>query len=287
MPVDQPVNVYQEQLSSQYLGIALWNPNPVKRLYDCGHISIGDVGYLCDGDFIRMFNVTLPWNDPSNTKLGKPEEYKTLEQGHFVNVRDIELGEVEYFSSHVSTEESAGNVYATTPEDRGALLSLPHGGLRTDVIRTKVFEEYVRDNADSWYTWAQNHKLGVERMEDLILVTGCTLVTSWAAAVFDNHTTPEDATSISLHAQKFESGGAEFFWRNRHGNIDYHNSHFNSLANDKQYLPRNQCVFIRVCRAKYTVFETQHLRAVAEPLPSDPNNRWERTSFQTNNLRAA
>jgi hypothetical protein len=117
MPVDQPVNVYQEQLSSQYLGIALWNPNPVKRLYDCGHISIGDVGYLCDGDFIRMFNVTLPWNDPSNTKLGKPEEYKTLEQGHFVNVRDIELGEVEYFSSHVSTEESAGNVYATTPEE--------------------------------------------------------------------------------------------------------------------------------------------------------------------------
>jgi hypothetical protein len=117
MSVDQPFNVYQEQLSSQYLGIALWNPNPVKSLFDCGHISIGDVGYLSDGDFIRMFNVTLPWNDPSNTKLGKPEEYKILEQGHFVNVRDIELGKVEHFSPHMSTEESAGNVYATTPEE--------------------------------------------------------------------------------------------------------------------------------------------------------------------------
>jgi hypothetical protein len=153
-------------------------------------------------------------------------------------------------------------------------LSLPHGGLRTDVIRTKVFEEYVRDNADSWYTWAQNHKLGVERMEDLILVTGCTLVTSWAAAVFDNHTTPEDATSISLHAQKFESGGAEFFWRNRHGNIDYHNSHFNSLAvRSPGYISRRKLNFLtRMINNTYPGINASSFGSVEQnTLSSRPN----------------
>ena len=60
MTVDRPFEVYQEHLSSIYHGFALWNPNPVQELYDNGHVSIGDVGYLRDGGFIRMFNVTLP-----------------------------------------------------------------------------------------------------------------------------------------------------------------------------------------------------------------------------------
>ena len=84
----------------------------------------------------------------------------------------------------------------------------------------------------SWFTWAQNNKLGVERMEDLILVTGCTLVTSWAAAAFDDYTTsmPADAASISLDAQKFDHGGAQFIWRNIRGNVEYHNSRFNPVC---------------------------------------------------------
>ena len=117
MPVDQPFNVYRDQLTSQYHGLALWNPNPVKGLYHCGHVSIGDVGYLSDGDFIRMFNVILPWDDPSNRKLGEPEEYKSLEQDQFVNVRDKEIYQVEYHSPHVSKEENVGNVHAKTPEE--------------------------------------------------------------------------------------------------------------------------------------------------------------------------
>ena len=117
MPVDQPFNVYREQLTSKYHGIALWRPNPVKGLYDCGHVSIGDVGYLCDGDFLRMFNVTLPWDDSSNEKLGKPDKYEPLEQGRFVNVRDSEFYEAEYHSPHGAKVENAGNVQAETPDE--------------------------------------------------------------------------------------------------------------------------------------------------------------------------
>jgi hypothetical protein len=68
MPVDQPWNVYREQLSALYHGYALWEPSPMGGLYDM--VSIGDVGYVYNGSFYRMFNVTLPWDDPSNNRLG-------------------------------------------------------------------------------------------------------------------------------------------------------------------------------------------------------------------------
>ena len=122
-----------------------------------------------------------------------------------------------------------GQTYRCRPRNRGALLSLPYGGRRMDVIRTKVFEDYIRDNVVSWFDWSRERGLPVERMEDLILVTGCTLVTSWAAAAFDNYATSVDATSISLHARTFAHGGAQFYWSNIRGNIEYQNSHLNPV----------------------------------------------------------
>lgn len=134
-----------------------------------------------------------------------------------------------------------GRTYKCKPRSRGALLSLPHGGHREDVIRTKAFEDYIRDNVVSWFTWAQNNKLGVERMEDLILVTGCTLVTSWAAAAFDDYTMPVDTTSISLDAQKSDRGRAQFIWRNVRGNVEYHNSHFDPVRS-LSYVSRRELI---------------------------------------------
>jgi len=63
-------------------------------------------------------------------------------------------------------------------------LSIPHEGRREDVIRPKAFGDYIRDNVVSWFEWSKKIGLGVEHMEDLILVTGYTLVTSWATAAF-------------------------------------------------------------------------------------------------------
>jgi hypothetical protein len=125
-----------------------------------------------------------------------------------------------------------GQMYECQAQTHGALLSLPHGGHSEDVIRTKVFEDYIRDNVDSWFRWSRRRGFPVERMEDLILVTGCTLATSWAAAVFDNNmsTARSDTATISLDIQKSNRGGAQFFWRNDRGNVDYHNSYFDPVS---------------------------------------------------------
>ena len=92
--LDQPFNIYREQLSSLYHGLALWDPKPVEDLHKRpGHVSIGDVGYLDNGGFIRMFNVTLPWDDPSNKLLGEPEKYERIKS---INVRKNVIREGEY-----------------------------------------------------------------------------------------------------------------------------------------------------------------------------------------------
>ena len=105
----------------------------------------------------------------------------------------------------------------------GALLCLPNGGHHEDVIRAQAFEDYIQGYVVSWFTWAQKSRLGVKRVEDLILVSGCTLVTSWAAAAF-----VDDAmdAEISLASRKLNNGGASFVWSNIRGSILYHNSRF-------------------------------------------------------------
>jgi len=114
MPVDQPFSIYQEQLSSQYHGLALWDPKPVESLFnDPPHVSIGDVGYLDNGTFMGIFNVKLPRDHPSNTFIKIPEGYKPLKREHFDNVRRSDVRQEEYHS-HVSKVD---NVRANTHEE--------------------------------------------------------------------------------------------------------------------------------------------------------------------------
>jgi len=59
-------------------------------------------------------------------------------------------------------------------------------------------------------------------MEDLILVSGCTLVTTWGAAAFvDNALEVE----ISLAARSLRDGRGRFYWNKTgsYGAVAYHN----------------------------------------------------------------
>jgi hypothetical protein len=115
MQVDPPFNVYREQLTTLSLGLALWNPNPPKRIYN--NVSIGDVGYLHEGSFIRMFNVLLPWHHLSNRTLGDPEPYESLDCGPFDNTLEGYFDGVEHHSRRVFAETKAGNMQAMTPDE--------------------------------------------------------------------------------------------------------------------------------------------------------------------------
>jgi hypothetical protein len=117
MPVDLPPvsKVYQDQMTTLSHGLALWNPNPPKEIYD--KVSIGDVGYVHEGSFIRMFNVMLPWSHESNGTLGEPGPYKSLDCGPFANILNREFDSVKHCSRYVSAETNTGNRQAMTPDE--------------------------------------------------------------------------------------------------------------------------------------------------------------------------
>jgi hypothetical protein len=98
-----PYAVYSQQLASLCHGCALWEPDP-GQLYD--HISIGDVGYVRDGYFIRMFNVLLPWDDPLNRGLRNLEPYDPMlvDSDPFINTRTSTFGKANYCSRYVTTQ---------------------------------------------------------------------------------------------------------------------------------------------------------------------------------------
>src|SRR3984893_9764826 len=230
-----PYDVYRDQLTALYYGHALWAPDP-NQLYE--RVKIGDVGYVRDGYFVRMFNVLLPWDDPSNRTTCQPEQYTPLDVGLFWNTKKTRFAKGDYYSRHVNSRDESNPHSASTPDEYvvivlsrivtiytysyianftayscsrryGALLALPYDGLHEDVIRTKVFEDYIRDNIDVWFAIARRDNLDVDRMEEIILVTGCTLVTAWGVAAFiDTSSEPE----VWLKAQ-FTGGAPKFDWR--------------------------------------------------------------------------
>ena len=230
MPLAPP-DVYHQELSSLVLGHALWEPDPGGR-YDC--VSIGDVGYVDQGYFVCMFNVLpTPQQDPGNSSspnLREPAP-NMMESEPFQNTRTTNFDNGSYCSRHVAAVERDGHagkaasipiselpshtlggntiVSYTCRKNVGAFLNIPHDGRREDVIRTKVFEDFIRDNIDSWYKYALGRRLNVQRMEDIIFVSGCTLVTSWAAGTFPDKTTEVE---ISLETHALSNGGAEIRW---------------------------------------------------------------------------
>ncbi|KAJ6570047.1 hypothetical protein DFH09DRAFT_1153912, partial [Mycena vulgaris] len=65
--------VYSSQLRELRHGYALWCPEPC--LYT--EVKVSDVGYLREGAFHRLFNVTLPADHPDQT-LGVPVLFQPL-----------------------------------------------------------------------------------------------------------------------------------------------------------------------------------------------------------------
>ena len=104
-----PFRIYDRQLSPLCEGYALWEPDPGREMYD--HVSIGDVGYIQYGYFVRMFNVFLPWNDPLNNKLGKLKHYECMRVGDdpCSKTRTSPFAKTTYHSRSVTTQAVQGS----------------------------------------------------------------------------------------------------------------------------------------------------------------------------------
>ena len=101
-------HIFHETLAIKYpaCGHALWKPSP-GGLYDA--VEVGDVGFIRDGCFHRLFNVFLPGDHPSHQCFGVPESHQQLRlKGSPLVYRGSE-GTSDFFSRHVSLARDSGH----------------------------------------------------------------------------------------------------------------------------------------------------------------------------------
>ena len=66
----------------------------------------------------------------------------------------------------------------------GAVLCLPIQAKREDTVASAEFGKWIVRHIDCWFAWARQLGLGVNRMEDIILVTGTHRTRSWTNVAF-------------------------------------------------------------------------------------------------------
>jgi hypothetical protein len=194
-------DLFRRQLAIKWYayGHALWEPGP-GALYDA--VTVGDVGYIREGKFYRLFNVLLPRDHPSQ-KLGLPEYYESLVPRVPDHIDIGVLHPTDLCSTAVTVAVApGGDVSFLCQGKQGAVLSLPVEARREDTVAQGDFGRYMIQHIDSWFRFAKQLGLGIDRMEEIVLVTGCHLTRSSTNIVFENQVD----TSVSFGVQV--TGGA-------------------------------------------------------------------------------
>jgi hypothetical protein len=81
-------------------GHPLWEPDP-GNLYPA--VKVGDVGYIREGKFRRLFNALLPAEDKSHEAFGVPEHHEPLTLGVRNHIDIGKLGPNNFCSAKVTS----------------------------------------------------------------------------------------------------------------------------------------------------------------------------------------
>jgi len=230
-------------------GHALWDPNTGNRN---PAVEVGDVGCIRKGKFHRLFNVLLPAEDKSHEDLGVPEGHEpltlsiqkhinigTLSPNNFCSAKVTSIPKSELLANE---PDDTPSVTFSCPRKEGAVLYLPVQARSEDTVARADFGKWMIKHIDRWFAWAR-HWFGMEidRMEDIILVTGTHRTRSYTNVAFPGG--QEDAQA---------SFGARV---DHNGAINWQFSHERSRGAalnrgpEGEDLPEDQCIFIRGFRA--------------------------------------
>ena len=113
----------------------------------------------------------LPWTlvDVVQQRLGNrtspPPEFRSLTQ-------------------HKYRPDDDSQITFSCTGKQGALLSLPVPAQGEDTVAFGDFGKWMIKHIDTWFAFARGLGLGIDRMEDIILVTGRHLTKSWVNVAF-------------------------------------------------------------------------------------------------------
>ncbi|KAF8263068.1 hypothetical protein EI94DRAFT_1741941 [Lactarius quietus] len=182
---------HQLGIAHPHLGHALWNTSSGERYPP---VQVGDVGFVREGRFYRIFNALYSENHPCNQRFGVPDDHELLVP--VPNHIDCETLYPTKFCSYGVTATSGSNFQIAEPltpgsaevsfsctRKDGAVLYLPVSAQREDTISQHRFRKWISRHIDSWFAFSQHLDLGIE-MEDITLVTGCHRTRSSSNIVF-------------------------------------------------------------------------------------------------------
>ena len=97
-------DIFRHHLALKYpaYGHALWDPSR-------GHsyptpVEVGDVGFIREGKFHRLFNILLPAEDPSHKNYGVPEYHVQLSLRMEEHIIPSRLGPNNLCSARVTSQ---------------------------------------------------------------------------------------------------------------------------------------------------------------------------------------
>ncbi|KAH9070966.1 hypothetical protein EDB83DRAFT_2365601 [Lactarius deliciosus] len=261
-------DVFRRLLAIHYpaYGHALWEPDPGSLGLP---VAVGDVGYVREGKFFRLFNALLPKDHPSHSTFGVPEHYEQLQVPHGDHIVHGTLSSNHFCSAGVTLgpdPEALANrskINFLCTRQQGAVLYLPVQARSENTVALVHFGKWMIEHIGSWFSWARRLALGVNKMEDIILVTGCHRTRTWVnivfpggsgdASVFLDVNFDADRVRFDLHRER--SRGALI-----------------NMGPSGVDLPEDQCIFIRGFRVTRKFKILPRLKGAAEPKPDPRGN---------------
>ncbi|TFK83323.1 WD40 repeat-like protein [Polyporus arcularius HHB13444] len=182
--------VYTKQLFGRRCGYPLWHPEP-----NDGHeIDIGDVGYLYQGGFWRIFNTTLPKEHESHKQYGVPDHYEPFKISPvLIHSQRAVIGSSLLSRGVKSFEFSAEATTSVAPvgagmklkceQDEGAFLIVDRPADRSQMHPSKSFRAYMKTNIEEWGILLGRHDIDIPK-EALIFISGTVKTNDWGLGAF-------------------------------------------------------------------------------------------------------
>ncbi|EKM58829.1 uncharacterized protein PHACADRAFT_88060 [Phanerochaete carnosa HHB-10118-sp] len=197
-----PDEIYSSSLQTFRLGHALWYPEP----HGSGEPQIGDVGFIREGAFVRLFNLdtTTPekkvvyWDPPF--QVAEPLPPGVLK----TDTRRRPLAPDHYCSHGVqsktlsaSADITAGSDVAATlsakytcSASQGAVLVLESEAHAESIFDNRALKKYIIRHHHTWHAYARNDLFRDIKAEDIVMISGWVKTEDdWVVAAFGNTST--------------------------------------------------------------------------------------------------
>ncbi|KAF7795330.1 hypothetical protein EIP86_006487 [Pleurotus ostreatoroseus] len=237
-------SVCARSVDSTKYGIPLWYPDYV---YPNRHeVQIGDVGYLNEGAFHRLFNVTVDrqhsWNShgvpPSFTPYSSPLRCQNtlLKAGAYAGET------VRVTPSQDSQASGVNQCYDIFCGGASAhVLFLPKPATFTFIRAEEQFRRYVLKNQSDWFAFASKRTCAIRKPEDLVLVQGFVKAAHWTITSFVSHDADSYISGSLSASSKTSSAWKEKGRRNMSVECRSSVLYRDPRADDD---PSDQCVFL-------------------------------------------